>query len=426
MNNFLKATLVASSVIFGSCVLTACTQTTNSMFGDDRSQLLLVSEETLNDEAKQAYDEVINQAKANGTLNADENFSKRVDMISKRLIDYVPELRADCKNWNWEVNTIKDPTVNAWCMPGGKICVYTGLNDTLNLTDDELASIIGHEISHALKEHSREKKSQASLQSGLTTVAKILGVKKAEGYNQAALLLSDNNTFCGIDIAKFGESISIIKERNTIENESILKQFDDAMVMFKRYYQYEEIKTAYRKTVEILPENAFREALVNAIIHRAWDVKACINVAMFEDRIEITSPGGLPQGLDESEYLKGGVSILRNRILGSVFYRLHLIEHFGSGVKRIMDEYIGNMTKPQFFCSENAVKVILPVLKQDNLLTPDENSVYTLVKKGYASSTDITKNCPFGKNKVVNILKILVTQGYIRQTGNGRGTRYSL
>ncbi len=84
-------------------------------------------------------------------------------------------------------------------------------------------------------------------------------------------------------------------------------------------------KSAYRKTVEILPENAFREALVNAIIHRAWDVKACINVAMFEDRIEITSPGGLPQGLDESEYLKGGVSILRNRILGSVFYRLHLI-----------------------------------------------------------------------------------------------------
>ena len=63
-------------------------------------------------------------------------------------------------------------------------------------------------------------------------------------------------------------------------------------------------------------KNAFREALVNAIIHRAWDVKACINVAMFEDRIEITSPGGLPQGLDESEYLKGGVSILRNRILG--------------------------------------------------------------------------------------------------------------
>lgn len=77
---------------------------------------------------------------------------------------------------------------------------------------------------------------------------------KDEGYNIVALLLSDNNIFCGIDIAKFGDSISIIKERNTIEHESVLKQFDDAMVMFKRYYQYEEIKTAYRKTVEIPPE----------------------------------------------------------------------------------------------------------------------------------------------------------------------------
>lgn len=91
-----------------------------------------------------------------------------------------------------------------------------------------------------------------------------------------------------------------------------------------------------------------------------------------------------------------------------------------------MDEYKGSMVKPQFFCSENAVKVILPVLKRDNLLTPDENSVYTLVKKGYASSTEITKKSPFGKNKVVNTLKVLVTHGYIRQTGNGRGTRYSL
>ena len=111
MNNFLKATLVASSVLFGSCVLTACTQTTNSMFGDDRSQLLLVSEETLNAEAKQAYDEVINQAKANGTLNADENFSKRVDMISKRLIDYAPELRAEYKQCKLKLSRNKDKQI---------------------------------------------------------------------------------------------------------------------------------------------------------------------------------------------------------------------------------------------------------------------------------------------------------------------------
>ena len=76
MNNFLKATLVASSVLFGSCVLTACTQTTNSMFGDDRSQLLLVSEETLNDEAKQAYDEAQKQAGANAQSENQNNASE--------------------------------------------------------------------------------------------------------------------------------------------------------------------------------------------------------------------------------------------------------------------------------------------------------------------------------------------------------------
>lgn len=179
MNKYLKSTLCAATLIISLPTISSCSQTTNSMFGDDRSQLLLVSEESLNAEAKEAYDEVISKARANGTLNADRKFSVRVDMISKRLIEYAPQLRADCRNWNWEVNTIKDPTVNAWCMPGGKICVYTGLNDALQLTDDELASIVGHEISHALKEHSREKRSQASLQSGLTSIAKILGVKKA-------------------------------------------------------------------------------------------------------------------------------------------------------------------------------------------------------------------------------------------------------
>ncbi|MGN0915446.1 MAG: M48 family metallopeptidase [Succinivibrio sp.] len=169
-----KLTLTAVAAVVLS--LSACTQTTNSMFGDDRSQLLLVSEETLNAEAKTAYDEVISKAKANGTLNADKKFYDRVDVISKRLIAVAPQLRPDCQNWDWEVNTIVDPTVNAWCMPGGKICVYSGLNDTLKLTDDELASIIGHEISHALKEHTREKRSQAAVQNSVASVAKLLGV----------------------------------------------------------------------------------------------------------------------------------------------------------------------------------------------------------------------------------------------------------
>lgn len=174
---YMKKSLIVALLCSG-LFLSSCAQTTSSMFGDDRSQLLLVSESELNSEAKSSYDKVIAQARAQGILNTDEYNSARVSMISKRLIEVAPTLRSDCGSWQWEVNTISDPTVNAWCMPGGKIVVYTGLIKTLDLNDDELASIIGHEISHALKEHSREKMSQAMVQDGLTSLASLLGVKK--------------------------------------------------------------------------------------------------------------------------------------------------------------------------------------------------------------------------------------------------------
>ena len=167
------------AVILSALYLQGCTTNTTSMFGDDRSQLMLISEEKLNQEAKESYDQVLAQAKAQKTLNADKKFYSRVKKISDRLIKVAPELRADCKGWNWEVNTIKESTVNAWCMPGGKIVVYTGLNDTLKLNDNELAAVIGHEISHAIKEHLREQRSQAELQSSATKLASLLGVKKS-------------------------------------------------------------------------------------------------------------------------------------------------------------------------------------------------------------------------------------------------------
>ena len=167
------------AVILSALYLQGCTTNTTSMFGDDRSQLMLISEDKFNQEAKESYDQVLAQAKAQKTLNADKKFYSRVKKISDRLIKVAPELRADCKGWNWEVNTIKESTVNAWCMPGGKIVVYTGLNDTLKLNDNELAAVIGHEISHAIKEHLREQRSQAELQSSATKLASLLGVKKS-------------------------------------------------------------------------------------------------------------------------------------------------------------------------------------------------------------------------------------------------------
>lgn len=91
--------------------------------------------------------------------------------------------------------------------------------------------------------------------------------------------------------------------------------------------------------MEKIPEAAFREAIANALIHRAWDVEARIRVLMFDDRIEIVSPGGLPSGITEDEYLAGKLSVLRNRILANVFYRLGFVEIFRTGITRIKQLY---------------------------------------------------------------------------------------
>ena len=92
------------------------------------------------------------------------------------------------------------------------------------------------------------------------------------GYNSAAGILADKNHFPGIDMVKFGENISVIHKRATFDNRSVLAVYEKALEVFKDYYQYEEIEGANRKKIERIPEAAFREAIANALIHRAWDV----------------------------------------------------------------------------------------------------------------------------------------------------------
>ncbi len=157
-----------------SSTLVGCTTTTTSMFGDDRSQFLLVDEQDLNAEAKKAYDQDLAQNKA--AVNRDKAFYKRVKTISEKIIAQAPAIRPDSKNWQWEINTIDTSTVNAYCRPGGKIIVFTGLDKALKLTDDELAFVIAHEVSHALKEHTREQMSTMQVYDSASTIANVLGV----------------------------------------------------------------------------------------------------------------------------------------------------------------------------------------------------------------------------------------------------------
>ena len=248
----------------------------------------------------------------------------------------------------------------------------------------------------------------------------------SDGYKQAAALLADENEFPGIDIARFGESISIILKRVTFEHESVLEELEKAVRIYRDYYQYEEIQGIERKKVEKIPEEAFRETIANALIHRTWDVNAHIRVMMFDDRIEISSPGGLPTGISEDEYLKGNVSVLRNPILGNVFYRLHIVEILGTGIVRIQEAYKYSDKKPVFEIFDNSIKVILPVIGNADL-TEDEKIVYEVLSKTMPKSiSEITDMTPFGKSKVTTLLKSLVRKNYVSVTGNGRGTKYKL
>ncbi len=247
----------------------------------------------------------------------------------------------------------------------------------------------------------------------------------AGGYNKAGELLADANGFPGVDIVRFGENINIIRDREIYEHISILKQYDEAIGMYRKYYQYEQVEGSFREKKSLIPEEAFREAVANALVHRTWDVDAQINIAMFDGSIEITSPGGLPAGVNEEEYLRGGISVLRNRILGGVFYRLLLIERFGTGIRRINEAYKHSDVKPTFGITENTIKVMLPVISGRYNLSSDENKVYSLVKGKNLSSSEIVSAVNFGKSKTISILQKLVKGGYIKVFGNGRGTKYT-
>lgn len=245
------------------------------------------------------------------------------------------------------------------------------------------------------------------------------------GFNNAAGILADKNHFPGIDIVKFGENISIIQKRATFENISALDVYEKAIDVFRDYYQYEVIQGVDRKMIEKIPEAAFREAIANALIHRVWDVKSHVRVSMFDDRIEVVSPGGLPAGITAEEYLSGKLSVLRNRTLANVFYRLGFVEIFGTGITRIKQLYAESLTKPDFEVSENTINIILPVFETNVNLTEDEKVIYKCLSKTMLKPiSEIAPCVPFGKSKTTQLLKAMGEKGVVAVEGNGRGTKY--
>lgn len=155
--------------------LVACStvQTTApGVVGVDRKQYMLVSEQQVEKSAAVAYQQELDTATKKGALNTNGAQHARIKTIADRLIPHVAVFRPEAVKWQWQVNVQTNPELNAYCMPGGKIMVYSGLIEKLQATDAELATVIGHEIAHALREHTRERLSRDTLrQTGITIAA---------------------------------------------------------------------------------------------------------------------------------------------------------------------------------------------------------------------------------------------------------------
>jgi len=184
MKKRLLSLFIAASFAFSGC---APVQTTKSgTVGVQRKQYMLLSEKQVEGMAAASYVQTLKEADSKKTLNPNPQQTERVRTIANRLIAQTGTFRPDAVNWKWEVNVQDSKEVNAYCMPGGKIMVYTGLIEKLNPTDDELAAVMGHEISHALREHGRERMSQAYAQQiGLIGLATVVGAK-TKNSNAAA------------------------------------------------------------------------------------------------------------------------------------------------------------------------------------------------------------------------------------------------
>jgi predicted Zn-dependent protease len=155
---------LAVAAVLGGCQ-------TNPITG--RSQMMLISEDYSISESKTAYAAMLKPLAEEGKVNNNPAVVKRVETITGRLVAQAIAYRPETEAWEWSVRVIDEPeTVNAWCMAGGRMAIYTGLIDKLNATDDEIAQVMGHEISHALLAHTAERMSRAmALSLGLTAAA---------------------------------------------------------------------------------------------------------------------------------------------------------------------------------------------------------------------------------------------------------------
>lgn len=260
-----------------------------------------------------------------------------------------------------------------------------------------------------------------------------LGMISQDGvYTNVAFLLSDQcssvikaATFSGVDKSEF-------QDRQEFGG-SLFQQMEETYDYLNRRNQIKAtFDGLHRIDTRDYPEEALREALLNAIVHRDYSFRASTLISVYYDRVEFVSIGGLAEGIDLDDILLG-LSVCRNPKLASIFYRLKLIEAYGTGIPKIMKAYEGTGLQPKIEATNNAFKITLPNCNTAAKETPtisdalgrDEAQILAFVEaNGQIVRSEVDALLDVSQATANRILKRMVANGLLYQEGNGRKTRY--
>lgn len=267
-------------------------------------------------------------------------------------------------------------------------------------------------------------------------------------YSNLALLLSDQCVHT-IKVAVFqGKDQMIFKDRREFSG-SLMKQMNEV-------YDFIDFRNQTRATIEKLqridvrdyPEIAVRESLLNLLVHRDYSFSASAFIRIYEDRIEFVSIGGLMPGI-ELEDIMEGISVCRNQDLANVFYRLHLIEAYGTGMEKIMKAYEGTKEKPEIQTTKNAFKIILPnvnakytlenssvwitktdtnsIMETEASLSEAEEKILEYVREhGVITKNDVISLLEVSASTASRTLRKMVKNSLLKQNGKARRTNYTI
>lgn len=263
-----------------------------------------------------------------------------------------------------------------------------------------------------------------------------LGIRNRDGiYTNLGLLLSDQCRHT-IKMAVYeGLENEVFKDRREFEG-SLLKQLNDAYEYIDQYNrtraEYEGLR---RVDLRDYPTEAIREALLNSLVHREYALSSSTLISIFEDRIEFVSVGGLVRGITMEDIMLG-VSITRNEKLANIFYRLGLIESYGTGIPKILRNYANSNSKPVIASTNNAFKILLPnknIQRELDACSPtlgnteEVNTILRMLEtQPELSRKEIDAALDVSQSTSTRILKHMVETGLIKIAGKGKNTRYTL